>query len=185
LRGVLLLATAIVLASQRGISQAPDAAPVRLRDQASSIAQEIVGKLGLEPSGPVLVNVESSPWKTMMENAFIEALKNAGIKVLLGAVGQERELRIVVLDQSVTYQTIHSGGFQRLCRSVVEARMQRIQEVVTIGMFSRESIDTVAAKTDSLRSSEYDPGFFEQILGPLLIIAGSVTIIALLFTVRS
>ena len=185
MRAVLLLSTAIVLASQRGISQAPDAAPVRLRDQASSIAHEIVGKLGLETSGPVLVSIESSPWKTVMENAFIEALKSSGIKALLGAVGQERELRIVVLDQSVTYQTIHSGGFQRFSRSVVEARMQRVQEVATIGMFSRESVDTVAVKSDSLRIPEHDPGFFEQIFGPLLIIAGSVTIIVLLFTVRS
>ena len=179
-------AIAVVFAGHLGISQSSLPLLVRLRDQASSIAQEVVGKLTVEQQVRVLVSVENSPWKTLTENAFIEALKKAGFQPVLGG-GDEKELRIAVLDQSVTYQAVPAGSFQRYCRSVVEARMRgsNALEVVTLGMFQRESVDTVASKNDPMAPSEHEPGFFDQILGPLLIIAGSVTIIVLLFTVRS
>jgi hypothetical protein len=179
-------AIALVFASHLGISQSSAPLLVRLKEQALSIAQEVVGKLTIEQRVRVLVSVENSPWKTFTENAFIEALKRAGFQPVLGG-GDEKELRIAVLDQSVTYQAVPPGGFQRYCRSVFEARMQgsSVPDVVTLGMFHRESIDTVASKSDPMALSEHEPGFFDQILGPLLIIAGSVTIIVLLFTVRS
>ncbi|MEK7749146.1 MAG: hypothetical protein AAB269_03705, partial [Bacteroidota bacterium] len=138
----LLDAIAFVFAGHLGISQSSLPLLVRLRDQAASIAQEMVGKLTVEQQVRVLVPVENSPWKTLTENAFIEALKKAGFQPVLGG-GNEKELRIAVLDQSVAYQAVPAGGFQRFCRSVFEARMRgsNAMEVVTLGMFQRESID--------------------------------------------
>jgi len=172
-------------------SQPPGSTALVFRGQLKTMAQEIVARIPLDPPGRVLVSVEGDRLTTVVENAFVEAMSVRGFQPLIGIHGDSKEpiLRVAVLDQSVFYNELHQGAFERKSRQVLEARFEKGygEPASIIGMFSRESLDTVAARENAQpfpRNAE-QPAFMEQVFSPFVVIAASVAIIYLLFTVRS
>lgn len=172
-------------------SQPPVSAVLVFRDQLKTMAQEIVARIPLDPPGRVLVSVEGDRLKTLVENAFVEAMSGRGFQPLLGFHGDSKQpiLRIAVLDQSVFYNGLHQGTFERKSRQILEVRFEKGygEPASIIGMFTRENVDTVASKENGLQllQTPEPPGFMEHVFSPLVVIAASVAIIYLLFTVRS
>ena len=175
------------------LTQAQQAGSIVLvfRGQMKTMAQEIVARIPLDPPGRVLVLVEGDRLTTVVENAFVEAMTVRGFQPLVGVHGDSKEpiLRVTFLDQSVFYNELHQGAFERKSRQVLEARFEKGygEPVSIIGVFSRESLDTVAARESGLPflQSAEQPAFMEQVFSPFIVIAASVAIIYLLFTVRS
>ncbi|HLF19515.1 MAG TPA: hypothetical protein VI704_01880 [Bacteroidota bacterium] len=172
-------------------AQQPGSTLLVFRGQLKAMAQEIVARVPLDPPGRIFVSVEGDRLTTVVENAFVEAMTVRGFQPLVGIHGDSKEpiLKVAVLDQSVFYNELRQGAFERKSRQALEARFEKGygEPALIIGMFSRESLDTVAAKEDTspyLQSTE-QPAFMEQVFSPFVVIAASVAIIYLLFTVRS
>lgn len=167
------------------------------RGEVVSIAEELIPKVQgyLKDFPHILLNVESGSGQTLVENAFIEAFGKAGFKIAVRSNEQMSSvLDILVLDHTVRFQPRDSGGFDRIARTILEARLHVAGEgeVHYLGSFSRELSDTVAQQDTGVlfeaakgMDSENAPSFFEKIAGPVLMIAGVFVIVYLFFTVRS
>jgi len=133
--------------------------------------------------------VEGVDLKTGVENAFLEALSRKGVNGAVSSVAELRNprLRISVLDQSVSYLPLSTSQFERRVKSTVEARFEDdVHNIMTfLGVFSQESVDTVATRGETMASAEPDENFFEHVLAPIVLVAASVVIVYLFFTVRS
>lgn len=174
------------------------ASSVVLKNQAMSIAEEIVAKnkIVFGDSSAVGLFVEDSPRQTLTENVFTDALSRLGYRVLIGAkeTRTTNAIQVLVLEQSVRYSEKTAGGFERKTRTVMEARYQGGADdaVHYLGLFTRENIDTVLQR-DELALPAFNPesskenssSFFDRIVGPALIITGAFLIVYLFFTVRN
>jgi hypothetical protein len=192
--------TVLLLVSAWGSARAQSLetnAVMILRAQATSIAQDVVGKLGssLPDSGRVVVRVESHANKTMIENAFLETLNRSVLKPLLpmNAPPGVPALDVLVLDQSVSYREIGTGAFERTVKTNLEARFQPEgnSSVEYLGLYRRATADTVAHRDDlqvfgsDRESPTGEASFFDKIAAPVLMITGAFLIVYLFFTVRN
>lgn len=162
----------------------------QMRSMGNDIGRAIKEKV---PAPATLeLQVEASSGKTMLENALIEAISEAGYVLRLpGKEHTTPALHVLMLNQAVGHRELQRAGFERSIRSEVEARLEgKDGNVIYLGSFSAVTLDTVMQRgpvvlpvmetqTDSTTS------LLEKIAGPLFLITGAFLIIYLFFTVRS
>lgn len=155
-----------------------------LGGQARQVADEMLSKTELGTSSRVLVFVEGGEHPTIIENALLDGIQKRGG---IGSVVYDQRmpgLHVVILQQTVQYRTLGENLFERVVRTTTEGRWTgEGSETVFLGQFARMGIDTVAM----LESSRVDTkgSWFERVLGPVVIITGTIVAVYLLFTVRS
>lgn len=163
-----------------------------LRSQAGSIAEEVVSHLQLDPEGRVVVLVEGGTVPVIVENALVESLKRRVRSVKAASsdhVGEK--LNVIVLRQDVRYRAMQSERYERVTETAVEVSHAFSPDGSrTVSRLDRSAVDTVDAIEDlkiGLRSIDRssDVSFFERLIGPAILIAGTVIAVYLLFTVRS
>lgn len=164
-----------------------------LRSQAGSIANEIIDSLSSGAPSTCVLSVEGALLPGVVENAFVNACVARGVAVRVGRGGSQNETRvdIVVLEQLVRYIEASNGGYERTVTSTFEIRVDSpdlseqprtrvLSRTATDHVVSRESIPELGTVVEDEPES-----VFEHILAPVVVVAGSIVIIYLFFTVRS
>ncbi len=162
-----------------------------LRDQASSIAEEILDSLRLAPAstGRVSVSVRGGGTHDIVENAMLEALQRRGVKATLrreSLVDEPNSLHLFVLEQNVVHDASKETAGWNI-RTTLEVRVGEEETSRYAGKFSRNVRDTVSGHeyTGSGTGLVGSDSFLEKIIEPLVVVAGAFLIVYLFFTVRS
>ena len=178
-----------LLAQSGGLS-----APLVLRSQAASIAEESLAKLGSSTTGleTIGVSVSGGFARAIIENAFLDLFGRKGIRCSLQNTESMSKnlLQLTVLDQSVHYAGIANGQYRREIQTAIEARRTSNDSAAIqyLGMFKRQVVDTVAFREDSgalAADQETERTLFDRLLGPIMLISGVFLIVYLFFTVRN
>ncbi|HTY39156.1 MAG TPA: hypothetical protein VMH23_18705 [Bacteroidota bacterium] len=192
-RIVLVVAATMILAAGGRAQSAGLSAPLVLRSQASSIAEESFGKLGT-PDGATQLGlvVSGGTARAIVENAFLDFFGRKGIRISLPSVdtGARNQLQLTILDQSVRYSVLAGGDYRRDIQTAIEARhtSNDSSSVQYIGLFRRQAVDTVAFREDGGSTAADQPGertLMDRLLSPILLIGGAFLIVYLFFTVRN
>lgn len=155
-----------------------------LSDQARSIAEEMIATVQLPSGSRISVFVEGGDARSVIENSLIEAIQKRGVHPRVVKDPVPPGIHVVVLQQEVHYQKNEKELFERQIRTHVEGRwVNEGLEAVFLGRFKRTGIDTVSSRED--RFPESKATLLEQVLGPIVVIAGVIVAVYLLFTVRS
>lgn len=189
----LLTGTLSVDLLSQGVPQSSTA--LLVRKQLQEIADEVVAKLNAEPRMRVTVSAESQHPATLAQNAFLEALQRKGFQPFLGIGGDSvlPALTISVLNDKVAFEDVGSKSFLRTVELELEARIEfgLSKPAQYLGTFWRFARDTVQEREPeympSSRSNLHDDdsSTFQRIFGPLIVLASSVLVVYLFFTVRS
>jgi hypothetical protein len=168
---------------------------VIVRDLLKGVASEVVIRSKLEPSTGVTVVVDAKKFTTLVENAFFEALSSKGYRPFLGASIDSSigTLTVNVLGDPVRLEDLGKGLFERSVDLELQARFvaRNGGKAEFLGEFSRSYRDTVASweieetMVDRRPAVVVSPTTFERMAGPLIVLAGSILVVFLLFTVRS
>jgi hypothetical protein len=178
-----------LLAQTSGLS-----APLVLRSQAASIAEESLAALGTLASGSnhMGVIVSGGSARTIIENAFLELYSRRGFRVSLQGSDAARgdQLQVTVLDQSVRYGALQDGQYRREIMTAIEARHTSKDTSFTryLGLFKRQAVDTVGFREDGGSGAaglDSERTLIDRLLGPVLLIGGAFLIVYLFFTVRN
>ena len=166
-----------------------------LRKQFQEIADDVVAKFTIVPPNNVVVSVESPYPVTSVQNAFLDALQRKGCQPFLHANGDSvsAALTVTVLHEKVTFEDFGGKNFLRTVESEVEARIEfgSFKSAQYLGTFRRSARDTVQerepeyVKTPLGSLHEEDASTFQRLVGPLIVLASSVLVVYLFFTVRS
>lgn len=165
-----------------------------LRQQSRSIADEVIGRVNLNAGARVAVNVEGSSTPILIENAFIEGLQQHQCKPQLDHQGEKRtaSFDVLILNQSVSFRPLGSGGFARTLQTVLEARYRAAdsQEVRLLGSFQRSLTDTVAQREELKFLSvgadgEEETSAFQRLITPIIFVTAAFVVVYLFFTVRN
>lgn len=169
-----------------------------LRLQAGSIAEEVLTGIRRQANDSMSLRVSIAGGGNVMivENAFLEALERSGMKIsnVRAEDTKAPAVEVNVLEQTVQFTPLASSRFQRLVRTIVEARYRESADgnLGYVGPFQRTQIDTVDRRED-LRAMAASPvgsdsetsSIFEKIAGPLIMIGSTFLIVYLFFTVRN
>ena len=162
----------------------------QLRKMGNDIGRAVKEKVPVPAS--LELQVEASSGKSMMENALIEAISEAGYLVRLpGKEHTTPALHVLLLNQTVGYRELQGAGFERTIRSELEARLEGKDGIIFfLGFFSAVGLDTVMQRGSVVlpvveASADSPPSLLEKIAGPVFLITGAFLIIYLFFTVRS
>lgn len=162
----------------------------QMRSMGNDIGRAIKEKVPAPAS--LELQVEASSGKTMLENALIEAISEAGYVLRLpGKEHSTPALHVLMLNQTVGHRELQGAGFERSIRSELEARLEsKDGNVMYLGSFSAVTLDTVMQREPvvlPVRETQTDlmPSLVEKIAGPVFLITGAFLIIYLFFTVRS
>jgi hypothetical protein len=167
-----------------------------LREEADSIAASIEEEVGAIPSDSVNCFVTDGQFKLPAENALAGQLMKKGIRVLIGPPVDSGMWRVsmLVLDCSVKYVDLERDLSQRRIRLSVEVRVQpkRSDEARFLRSFVSDKVDTVSRRdresSDARAGSVPEHGeesTLQRLLTPLVLIAGTIVIVYLFFSVRS
>ncbi|MBM4170074.1 MAG: hypothetical protein FJ215_13100 [Ignavibacteria bacterium] len=156
------------------------------------VAAEIIQQSGFSEMDSVSVKVTGSPVPTIVENAFLRAFSERSVLVLRPSLSGE-VLHLLVLRQDVQYRELEPSRWKRDVGLTIEARIdERDGTVRYLGTFSGDFSDTTSFREQwplSARAAAADgseePTTVMKLLGPVLIVAGTVIMIYLLYTVRS
>lgn len=153
------------------------------------------GKLfSTPPAGRFGLHVEGLENRLMVENAFIDVLSQKNIKVVLSQENVDQVLEILVLEQSVSYEGLTPQAWKRTIQTRLEARLRTKpgDDVQYFGSREITKQDSVLHKEEGWSSAENrsllpgkTPGATERLLVPLTVIASTVVIVYLFFTVRN
>ncbi len=183
----------IVLAYAQAQTGGMSAALV-LRSQAASIADEVVRKIdpSISSMDNVGLTVTGGTARMLVENAFLDLLGRKGIRASLGEAvsGRKQSLQVNVLDQSVRYAGLASGGYRREIQTAIEARRSSNDTSAAeyLGLFKRQDVDTVSFREEAGIVTDVHDGertLSDRLLGPILMIGGAFLIVYLFFTVRN
>ena len=161
-----------------------------VRLQLQSIADEVVGQLTVEEGRSVGLDIESSRFHSLTENAFLDALQKRHLTAMSSSsVGSQNSLNVLLLDLHIGYTEIGAGLFERTSRTVVEARIRR-GENEAVRRLERTTTDSTKVREDEneiarAMSEDDTPSFIDRTLLPVAVIAGAMVIVYLFFTVRS
>jgi hypothetical protein len=163
-----------------------------LHRQALSIMGEVLSRIVPAPAGMVSVSVEQASFPLAVENAALQVLQENHVAVVPGA-DSAAVLRLLVLDQSVRYDQLVGGLFERTILTRLEARWEDRAGGGWryLGEFERSEKDTarnaerpVVTGSAAHDTSQVSSGW-ERIVTPVVVLGGAVLIIYLFFTVRS
>jgi hypothetical protein len=186
----------VISAGIFAISHADDSTAVShavvIRSQLQSIADEVVGQAKLDTTDRVFVFVEGEAWRSLVENAFIEALqkRNYSCSLSTGTLLSGQALQIFLLGADINVAEINSKLSRRSIRTTLEARkiIGADRQVNLLGTYYRQSIDTAQAFPSlQLPADRKDEkgSILQTLLAPIIVISGAVLIVYLFFTVRS
>jgi hypothetical protein len=190
LLGLLILTFVSCVQAQTGGMSAP----LVLRSQAASIADESIKKLGpaIDGMDNVAIAVTGGTARALVENAFLDLLGRRGIRVSLPGTSlpARQSLQLTILDQSVRYAGLTNGDYRREIQTAIEARRTSNDTAAAeyLGLFKRQVVDTVAFREDTGMVTDVRDGertLFDRLLGPILMIGGAFLIVYLFFTVRN
>ena len=163
-----------------------------LRSQTLFVAEEFVQKLRLPQASQLGLKVDGSANTEFTANVFLEVLQKNGFTV--SAQEAEVMLEVLVLAQGVSYDDPNLGKWNRLTRTAMEARLRRISsgQLEYLGNADHSKVDVVSHKEDGWWISSEDalltsssPGALEKILIPITVIAATIVVVYLFFTVRN
>ncbi len=163
-----------------GIAQ--ESSSLVFRSQYESIAGELADSMGLSAGNNLFLVIEESRQPRLAENAFVNIFQQRGIRV--GFSQKEYPiLRIFVLRETEEPNPASARHRGRILSLALEARSEFSSSgpVRYWGRFDRTYRDSVAAG----KVPEPSASSFERILEPRVVVAGSVLIVYLLFTVRN
>jgi len=160
---------------------------VVIRNQFRSIAEEALGTFDPDSIGEFSLIVESERFRSVVENAFIQALTARGKTVRLsGNDGGEEDIvvNVVVLSLGTEYDPLAGGFVERHIETTAETRFELVsnREILHRAILQRSHVDTV--QTGETANHER-PSLLERLAEPAVVISGAVLIVYLLFTVRS
>lgn len=187
---------AALLAPLPSFAQEPaaQAAAGVFRQQAGEIASEVLSAMGEVVPVSVALVVEDAPLQRIVENGFLEALAGRGVAVheAGGFAEAENTLRVLVLEQNASFDSLGLERYRRTIRTVLEARLEPGQGAPFryLGSFERTQLDTTRSaeavewiSTGSVPDEEKST--FSRIVAPLVIIGAAALIVYLFFAVRS
>lgn len=192
--GVLLLSgTWVGTAASQGMTH-PSTATV-IRQQWESLAQEVVDKLTLAPHTKIALWVQPVADSVSAQNAFLENFLHRGYAPTLNPTkdSDEVKLTVAVLTDRTQMKEIAKDTYQRTVQTDIEPRTERSngQSVEVLGVFHRALVDTVSAQEAALplptpsASGNEDATLFQRVVGPVIVLASSIIVVYLFFTVRS
>lgn len=194
LRKILGLALCLLLIVLSGMSQEHSNAG-RVRDLAAEVALAITNNNAFDGVSSVQLKVEGNELISVVENAFLVALRSKGIQVNLAPEKNthSHDLRLLILQQTVSYSNLPNGQFLRHSTLSLEARLDSPtnREVLLLETNEKSQTDTVYSKENwpfSLTDPVIELGeksIFTKLISPLIVITGAALIIYLLFTIRS
>lgn len=187
---------AALLGPWPGSAQEPAAAPALgvFRQQAGSIASDVLGAMGASVPVSVALAIEDAPLQTVVENALLAELSSRGVAVrTAGAFGDaSNTLRVLVLEQRTVFDSLGLDEYRRTIRTALEARLEPGDDapIRYLGAFERTHEDTVRSPeavewVQAAPGSDAEDSTFSRIVAPLVIIAGAALIVYLFFAVRS
>ena len=192
-RSFLIASLSLVLVG-RVQAQGSDSVLSVVRTQLRSMGNDIGRAIKEKVPAPATLElqVEASSGKTMLENALIEAISEAGYVLRLpGKEHTTPALHVLMLNQTVGHRELQGAGFERSIRSELEARLEgKDGNVMYLGSFSAVTLDTVMQRGPVVlpvmeTRTDSTPSLLEKIAGPVFLITGAFLIIYLFFTVRS
>lgn len=194
LRKILGLALCLLLIVLSGMSQEHSNAG-RVRNLAAEVALAITNNNAFDGVSSVQLKVEGNELISVVENAFLVALRSKGIQVNLAPEKNthSHDLRLLILQQTVSYSNLPNGQFLRHSTLSLEARLDSPtnREVLLLETNEKSQTDTVYSKENwpfSLTDPVIELGeksIFTKLISPLIVITGAALIIYLLFTIRS
>lgn len=166
-----------------------------VRQQWGSIAQEVVDKLQLAPHSAIWLSIQPIADSVMAQNAFLDALQSHGYSPALSSLKGSGavKLAVSVLTDRTQFKEVRPSAYERTIQTDIEARTERNngENVEIVGMFHRVLIDTVSSKDVEFPypraslANEEQATLFQRLVGPLIVLASSIVIVYLFFTVRS
>lgn len=162
-----------------------------VRSQLQSMAEEAVEKFEFNPNSNIAVFVDGEEPRSLAENAFIDVLKNKNYTAILTSEKKNyQSLQISILNVSVKIRQLAEKLSERTVQTVIEVKAKKENDgaVVMLGTFQRQTRDTaetfVSPQIGFFGGNE-EESVIQRILTPFIVIGGIITIIYLLFTVRS
>ncbi len=162
-----------------------------VRSQLQSMAEEAVEKFEFNPHSNIAVFVDGEEPRSLAENAFIDVLKNKNYTAILTSEKKNyQSLQISILNVSVKIRQLAEKLSERTVQTVIEVKAKKENDgaVVMLGTFQRQTRDTaetfVSPQIGFFGGNE-EESVIQRILTPFIVIGGIITIIYLLFTVRS
>jgi hypothetical protein len=168
-----------------------------MRDQASSIAAEMLEHVQHEKNEPLGITIEGAAVPAVIENVVLELLHRRTVsQIILHPKKQSiASLSFTVYQQEALMQILSTGQYRRTVVLDLEGKYcssSNDTPVQYLGRFKREHIDTLdvpeAASLNGLGiggSSPSEQSWFELLAAPFIIIGSGILIVYLLFTVRS
>lgn len=159
-----------------------------LRSQVQAVAEAWNARLSLPESSRIGLRVSGAVAKEFTENSILEVLQRRGYKVALSSEQVDWLLDVLVHEQDVSYEELSDKRWKRVVSVSMEARlsMRANQEVRYLGKLDVSAVDTVTQREEGWWSSrEGEPGTFEKIVTPIVVLAASAVMVYLFFTVRN
>ena len=162
-----------------------------VRLQLQSIADEVVDSAKFDLKGRIAVLVEGEVPRTLVENAFIEALQKRNCtSVVIDTASTNQILNVFFIGTEIKVRALDTKFSERDTRTTLEARIIKGagREVRLLGTFDRETKDTAQVFTAVLLPSvqkDDEDRVIQRMLTPFIIIGGAIMIVYLFFTVRS
>lgn len=193
-RNILILLLCITLCISLSSAQQKSVG-VAFRELAADVAQEFFQKSSAVGLSSISLSVEGTNLTSFVENAFIDGFLTRKIRASLGKASEKNvfDLNLLVLDQSVGFTDLESGGYERKIQLRVEARLVRMSDgsFEFLETFQRERTDTVDVKETWMVYGNHrekvgeEASFFSKLFTPIIVLTGTALIIYLFFTVRS
>jgi hypothetical protein len=162
-----------------------------IRLQLNSIADEVVGRVKLNPENQVALWVEGEGQRSLAENAFVETIQKRGYTTVLStAKSSEQTLHVFLFGTDIKVRAVDKKYFERIISTSLEVRtiLGVERKVNLLGTFQRESKDIAQAFPSfdtSVIQADEEESLMQRLLTPLIILSSAALIIYLLFTVRS
>jgi len=163
-----------------------------LRSQAQTHAIEFLKASRFTAGSRIGLVVEGSANKEFTLNVFLEIFQQHGCIVAEQDV--EAVLEVLVLAQAVSYENQGVDVWKRTARTAMEARLRRRaggeQEYLGNADYSKSDVVTHKEEgwwvsNEGTMLAQSPPGAFEKILIPVAVIAATVIMVYLFFTVRN
>ena len=161
------------------------------RMQLRSIAEESLAQAQFDPKDRVAILVEGDGPRTLVENAFIEALQKRNfVPVTDVATASNQSLRVYLLECSMRVRELEPPRKERTVSTELEIRTVKgsKHETRILGTFHRVDKDTAQVFPENRTAMplpQGDEGAIQRVLTPIIAIGGAVLIVYLFFTVRN
>jgi hypothetical protein len=165
-----------------------------LQSQLASLGDEICNLLSPESSSRLGLVVDGTDKKSLVENSLIELLSKREFQVVLSKENVKHVLEVLVVTQTVSYESLATERWRRTIQTRLEARLRSIpgDETRYLGSHEATKLDTVRQREEGWVQKENrqllggsQSTTLERMLVPLTVIAASALVVYLFFTVRN